>query len=136
MPVGGRFFVLQQSIPFFIKCLTVFARDNGRMDGPNLPLVHTEEDSDDKFFEELSIIMFAIEATEEDNNTRMRYKTCKSTHLMNRAMDLLDELRAKIPDDIYIATTVALTNEQLQVVFVRMSKEHRKLWLSKLKPLE
>jgi len=41
----------------------------GRMDGPNLPFVPTKEDSDDKFADEVFIIMIVIAAAEEDNNT-------------------------------------------------------------------
>lgn len=60
----------------------------------------------------------------------------KSTHPINRAMDLLDELQGEISDEIYVAAAIALTDEQFQYVFVRINKERRRLWLSKLKPLQ
>jgi hypothetical protein len=78
-----------------------------------------------------------VQQNDQQMNSSVPYSTGKSTHPMNRAMDLLEDLWGEIPDDIYTAATVALTNEPLQVVlFVRMSKRTQETWLSKLKPLE
>jgi hypothetical protein len=51
-------------------------------------------------------------------------------------MDFLNELCGEIDDEIYVAAVVALTNEQLQYLFISMEKQHRRLWVSKLKPLQ
>jgi hypothetical protein len=49
---------------------------------------------------------------------------------------LLDELQDEITDEIYVAASIVLTDEQLQNVFVLWNKQRKLLWLSKLKPLD
>jgi hypothetical protein len=56
--------------------------------------------------------------------------------LICRALDLLDELQHEISDEVYVAATVALMDEQLQAAWVRMTRENRLIWIKKQKPLD
>jgi hypothetical protein len=49
---------------------------------------------------------------------------------------VLNELQAEITLDTYVAASIALLDEKLQNLFLLWNKEHRLLWLSKVKPLD
>jgi methylase of polypeptide subunit release factors len=128
------------------------------MDGSNPPFVPANEDSDDEFDDEIFLIVAAIDSdlamyneiremvkarreslqrqSQQNLSLTQHFSTGNSTPLINRAIALLDELQDEITDEIYMAASIALTDEQLQNAFVFWNKQRRLLWLSKLKPLD
>jgi hypothetical protein len=74
--------------------------------------------------------------TQQDLSSTQQFSTGKSTPPINQAIAVLNELQAEITLDTYVAASIALLDEKLQNLFLLWNKEHRLLWLSKVKPLD
>jgi hypothetical protein len=72
---------------------------------------------------------------QSDMSSTHQHSTARSALPMDRALDFLDELQHEISDDVYVATTVALMDEQLQAAWIRMTRARRLIWLKKQNPL-
>jgi hypothetical protein len=74
--------------------------------------------------------------TQQDLSSTQQFNTAKFAPPINQAITVLNELQAEITLDTYVATSIALLDEKLQNLFLLWNKEHRLLWLSKVKPLD
>jgi hypothetical protein len=74
--------------------------------------------------------------TQQDLSSMQQLSTGKFVPPINQAITVLNELQAKITLDTYVAASIALLDEKLKNVFLLWNKEHRLLWLSKVKPLD
>jgi hypothetical protein len=71
-----------------------------------------------------------------DLSSTQHFSTGKSAPPINQAIAVLNELQDEITLDTYVAASIQLLDEKLQNLFLLWNKEHRLLWLSKVKPLD
>jgi len=74
--------------------------------------------------------------TQQDLSSTQQFSIGKSAPPINWAIAVLDELQDEITVETYVAASIALLDEKLQNLFLLWNKEHRLLWLSKVKPLD
>jgi hypothetical protein len=79
---------------------------------------------------------FLLRRSQPDMSSTQHHSTAKSALPIDRALDLLDKLQHEVSDEVYVAATVALMDEQLQAAWIRMTRERRLIWLKKQKPMD
>jgi hypothetical protein len=77
-----------------------------------------------------------LRRSQSDMSSTQQRSTARSALPMDRALDFLDELQHEVSDEVYVAATVALMDEQLQAAWIRMTRARRLIWLKKQKPLD
>jgi hypothetical protein len=77
-----------------------------------------------------------LRRSQSDMSSTQQHSTARSTLPMDWALDFLDKLQHEVSDEVYVAATVALMEEQLQAAWIRMTRARRLIWLKKQKPLD